>query len=180
MVNKSARRIAGRIACVLLVAAGLILASSSTAQASKPMFTRSGPYDDHYIDTSCGFDIAVHASGLGGHEILKVDSAGNFRDIVQANLAVEVLTNPQTDKTIRVNVSGGGKYTGNVNSTGAFFPFTLTGFGVWAWPRNPNDPSQLGMFVSYGRFVEMRDAQGAIMVPKAPGRVRDMCAELAN
>jgi hypothetical protein len=129
------------------------------------------------VDTSCGFDVAVHASALGGIDILKVDSAGNFRDISEVQLSVEVLTNVQTGKTIRVNISGGGKFTGNVNAAG--FTVAGTGTGAWGWPRNPDNPTELGIFVTNGRFVETVDSQGNVTVSRT-GRLRDMCAELAG
>jgi hypothetical protein len=176
MVIKSARRIAARAACILLVTAGAVAASPAAAQANPPTITKNGPDVEDFVDTSCGFDVAVHASFLGAIDILKVDAAGNFQDISELQLAVEVLTNIQTGKTIRLNTSGGGKFTGNVNADG----FTITGAGNWGWPRNPANPSQLGLFFSNGHFVETVDSQGVITVQHPPQHIRDLCVELAG
>jgi hypothetical protein len=65
-----------------------------------------------------------------------------------------------------------------VNAPGPPFAFTVVGTGGWGWPRNPDNLSQLGIFVTDGRFVEVVDSQGNVTVSRT-GRLRDMCAELA-
>lgn len=172
MAIKPARRIAGRITAVLVLVVLCLGAATGTASASAPTITRSGPFVLDSIETSCGFDVAVHATGT--QSLFEwTDAAGNSRLFLFLPTTRVVATNVQTGKTVTHSTSGPEKVTFFSDGSARFMAT-----GVTLLNMSPEITGGPGLFLIKGRVVQVLDSQGNVTVSRT-GTLVDLCAELA-
>jgi hypothetical protein len=154
---------------VLLVLPMLVVAAPS-ALAAKPTRQRDA-VDDAFVDTSCGFPVQVHATGLVD-TIQWVDGDGNTRTIVTFPQAKITFTNPDTGTTIKANIAGPVQLDERTDGS-----FTVVVIGT-TWGQNDPDTGEPGLFLGAGRFFFSVDAAGNESFRRV-GRVTHLCPQLA-
>jgi hypothetical protein len=146
----------GASLCLLMLALTAAFAAPA-ARADPPQVFPLTAFD--FVDTTCGFDVSAHFV-LNG-EVLRVFSNGN--SLITGPLSAELSAN---GKTVSVNISGPGIFTGSRDFFGA-------GTGLW----RVQTPTGLTLAVVAG--VISIDFQTGVATVVHGTVVTDLCAALA-
>ena len=138
--------------------------SAAPVAAVKPEHSRLSPAE-FLIEGSCDFGVFYDEVRVSGKQTVFFDADGNVtKVIVRGNWVVE-LTNIETDRSIRLNVSGQFFFTDD----------RLTAHGRnLLWTSFP-EPF---MVLTVGNFT--LDRSNGLEIARARGRIVNMCARLAG
>lgn len=158
---------------LVTVIASVSLAAAPAAAGGKPVKIDLGPPSDPFVTNVCGFPVLVAAEGAGIN-LEFWDDEGNLVRVIGVFPGLRwVLTNLDTEETIRVPLNGPIFVDLAADGSG-----TVSGSGPWGAFEHP-DTGVPGLFLRTGRFTATFDAEGNDLSFSFVGHVVDLCERLS-